>query len=70
MFTYDDLKDTRYFQQVAEENREKGLQQGEIKGKLKTVPLLIQLGMTPDEIADRLELPLESVIQASQSSQK
>ena len=65
IFTYDDLKDTRYFQQVAEENKQKGLQQGEIKGKLKTVPLLIQLGMTIEEIADRLELPLESVRNAS-----
>ncbi len=57
MFTYDQLKDTRYFQQVAEENRQ--------KGKLETVPVLIQLGMTVEEIADRLELPLESVKKAS-----
>lgn len=30
-----------------------------------TITLLIQLGMTVEEIADRLELPLESVRNAS-----
>ncbi|MGI0479161.1 hypothetical protein ACN4EE_00060 [Geminocystis sp. CENA526] len=41
--------------------------QGKLEGKLETVPLLRQLGMSVEEIATRLELPLEDVIKASQS---
>ncbi len=61
MFTYDQLKDTVYFQQLEQES----IKKGEIKGKLETVPLLIQLGMTVEEIAIRLDLPIETVRKAS-----
>ncbi len=69
MFTYDQLKDTRYFQDIKREGKIEGKIEGKlegkiegkIEGKLETVPLLIQLGMTVEEIADRLNLPLEEV---------
>ena len=58
--------------QGLQQGKSEGKLEGEIQGKLKTVPLLIQLGMTVEEIADhevalrdRLELPLESVRNAS-----
>ncbi|MGI0483661.1 hypothetical protein ACN4EE_23130, partial [Geminocystis sp. CENA526] len=57
--------------QVERQGLQQGLQQGKLEGeklgKLKTVPLLRQLGMTVEEIATRLNLPLEDVIKASQS---
>ena len=43
------------------EGKIEGKLEGKIEGKLETVPLLIQLGMTVEEIADRLNLPLEDV---------
>ncbi len=64
MFTYDQLKDTRYFQDVKNE----GKIEGKIEGKLETVPLLIQLGMTVEEIANRLDLPLEEVKKFAQQN--
>ncbi len=64
MFTYDQLKDTRYFQQVEQEGEIKG----KLKGKLETVPLLIQLGMTVEEIASRLDLPLDKVQKVAQQN--
>ena len=66
MFTYDQLKDTRYFQDVKLE----GIKEGEIKGKLKTVPLLIQFGMTVEEIATRLDLPLQEVKKVAEINNK
>ena len=68
MFTYDQLKQTRYFQDVKLEGKLEGIEEGEIKGKLKTVPLLIQLGMTVEEIATRLDLPLEEVKKVAQQN--
>ncbi len=68
MFTYDQLKQTRYFQDVKLEGVKEGEIKGEIKGKLKTVPLLIQLGMTVEEIATRLNLPLEEVKKVAQQN--
>jgi hypothetical protein len=52
------------FAQREEEAVQQGIQQGEIKGKLETVPLLIQLGMSVDDIANRLNLPLEMIKKA------
>lgn len=65
MFTYDQLKDTRYFQEVKRE----GKIEGKLEGKLETVPLLIQLGMTAEDIATRLDLPLEEVRKAAQQNE-
>lgn len=54
-------------EELAKEKKQgiqQGIQQGEIKGKLETVPLLIQLGMNVEEIATRLNLPLDIVRKA------
>jgi predicted transposase YdaD len=60
MFTLDELKQTRYFQEVAEEER--------IKGKLETVPLLLQLGLTVEQIAANLDVDIEAVRKVAQKS--
>lgn len=65
MFTVDELKQTRYFQDVLEEGRQEGRQEGqqegELRGKLAAVPLMLQLGATVEQIAETLNLPLERV---------
>lgn len=49
------------FEEELAKEKKQGIQQGKSEGKLETVPLLIQLGMSVDEIANRLNLPLEMV---------
>jgi len=65
MFSLDDLKQTRYFREYAA-NLKKELapelkQQGKQEGKLETVPLLSELGLSVEEIATKLNLDLEAV---------
>ncbi|MBD2183726.1 Rpn family recombination-promoting nuclease/putative transposase [Aerosakkonema funiforme] len=62
MFGLSDLKKTRYFQEVAEEAKQEGKQEG----KLETVPRLLQLGLSIEQIATALELDMEVVIKAAQ----
>ncbi|MFM2061959.1 MAG: hypothetical protein RLZZ507_1629 [Cyanobacteriota bacterium] len=60
MFTLDELKQTRYFREVAEEER--------TKGKLETVPLLLQLGLTVEQIAANLGVDIEAVRKVAEES--
>ncbi|AFY32099.1 Rpn family recombination-promoting nuclease/putative transposase [Calothrix sp. PCC 7507] len=62
MFGLSDLKQTRVYQQAFAE----GEQRGEQRGKLKTVPLLISLGLTVEQIAQELDLTVDEVRQAAQ----
>ncbi|GGA29832.1 Rpn family recombination-promoting nuclease/putative transposase [Okeania sp. KiyG1] len=50
-----------------EEGRKEGREEGREEGKLLTVPLLLELGLTVEEIARRLELTVEQVQQAAQN---
>jgi predicted transposase/invertase (TIGR01784 family) len=60
MFGLDELKQTRYFREVAEEAK--------LEGKLESVPRLLQLGLSVEQIAAALELDVEVVRQAAQVS--
>jgi predicted transposase YdaD len=60
MFGLDELKQTRYFREVAEEAK--------LEGKLEPVPRLLQLGLSVEQIAAALELDVEVVRQAAQVS--
>ncbi|MGL5195666.1 MAG: hypothetical protein ACRC8Y_18950 [Chroococcales cyanobacterium] len=53
MFGLDELKQTRYFQEVAAKAEE--------KGKLKAVPVLFAHGLRVEQIALALELDVEQV---------
>ena len=64
MFGLDELKQTRYFREVAQEVA----QQAKLEGKLETVPRLLQLGLSVEQIALALELDVELVEQAAQAS--
>jgi predicted transposase/invertase (TIGR01784 family) len=64
MFGLDELKQTRYFREVAEEVAAKT----QVEGKLETVPRLLQLGLSVEPVAMALELNVELVRQAAQAS--
>jgi predicted transposase/invertase (TIGR01784 family) len=53
MFSLNDLKQTRVYQEALEEGRQ--------EAKLELVPFLISLGISLEEIAVRLGLELEQV---------
>lgn len=65
MFGLSELKQTRYFQEVKEE----GKQEGKQEAKLETVPRLLQLGLSWEQIATALDLPIEVVQQVAQQSE-
>ncbi|WP_199315568.1 MULTISPECIES: Rpn family recombination-promoting nuclease/putative transposase [Oscillatoriales] len=58
MFGLSELKQTRVYQEA--------FQEGEIAAKLATVPRLLGLGLTVEQIAQALELDVEEVSQAAQ----
>ena len=65
MFGLDELKQTRYFREVAEE----AVLKGELQGKLKSVPRLLQLGLTIEQIAMALKLDVAVVTAAAKASE-
>lgn len=67
MLGLSELKQTRVYQEALEEGLEQGLEQGRKQGKLSAVPLLLQAGMTVEQIAEQLGVDLEAVRQASQA---
>lgn len=60
MFSLSELKQTRFYQEAFTE----GIKQGARLEKLKTVPLLLRLGLTVEQIAQKLGLSVEEVRQA------
>ncbi len=59
------LKETRVYQEAKaegrEEGREEGKEEGKLETKLKMIPIFLELGLTVQEIAERLELDMEEV---------
>ncbi len=66
MFGLSDLKKTRVYQEAKEEGKEEGKQEGKQEVKIETVPRLLQLGLSMEQIATALDLPVEVVRQAAQ----
>ena len=64
MFGLSDLKQTRFYQEAKEE----GKQEGKQEGKLESIPGLLAIGLSVEQIAKALGLDLEIVRQAAQSS--
>ncbi|NEO97711.1 MAG: Rpn family recombination-promoting nuclease/putative transposase [Symploca sp. SIO2E9] len=64
MLGLSELKQTRFYQEVLEE----GKQEGKQEGKLETVPELLRLGLTLEQIAGALKLPLELVHKTAQQT--
>ena len=62
MFGLDELKQTRYFQDVKEE----GKIEGKLEEKLEIIPLLLRLGLSVEAIASELNLDVELVRNVAQ----
>jgi predicted transposase/invertase (TIGR01784 family) len=73
MFGLEELRKTRYYQDVAEEERQAGERigeiRGELKGKLKAVPHLAASGLTVKQIAQALDLKQAQVKEALKATQ-
>ncbi|MFN3639257.1 MAG: flagellar assembly protein H, partial [Chloroherpetonaceae bacterium] len=55
------LRETAFYKEAFEEGRQEGKQEGRQEGKLATVPLLRELGLSDEQIAEKLGLPLIDV---------
>jgi predicted transposase/invertase (TIGR01784 family) len=64
MFSLDELKQTRYFQDVKQE----GLEEGRLQAKLEAVPRFLALGLSAEQVAEALDLNIETVRQAQASA--
>lgn len=62
MFGLDELKKTRYYQEVTAAAKQ--------EGKLESVPKLLQFGLTIEQVAEALGLSVEQVRQAAAKSSK
>jgi predicted transposase/invertase (TIGR01784 family) len=60
MFGLDELKKTRYFQEVTQEARQ--------EGKQEAIPNLLKLGLSVEQIAGALNLSVEQVRQIAERS--
>jgi predicted transposase/invertase (TIGR01784 family) len=60
MLGLSELRQTRVYQEAREEGR--------LEAKLEMVPTLVELGLTVEEIAQRLGLDVETIRKAAQSS--
>ena len=60
MFSLSDLRETRVYQEALEE----GIEQGELMAKLRSIPRLVALGLSFEQIAQALELDIEQVREA------
>ncbi len=67
-----DLRQTRVYQEALEEGELKGKLEGKLEGEregmLKTVPLMLKLGATVEQIAEALGLKVEDVRKAAQEN--
>ncbi|NEP51449.1 MAG: Rpn family recombination-promoting nuclease/putative transposase [Moorea sp. SIO3C2] len=64
MFSLSDLRQTKVYQEALAEGR----LEGEIQGKLKSIPRLLALGLTVEQVAQALELEVEQVTKVLQQS--
>ncbi|MBR8826984.1 MAG: Rpn family recombination-promoting nuclease/putative transposase [Gomphosphaeria aponina SAG 52.96 = DSM 107014] len=68
MFSLEDLKKTRYFREYAEQLKKELAPELKQEGKLETVSLLSELGLSVEEIATKLNLDIEAVKKAIDSN--
>jgi predicted transposase/invertase (TIGR01784 family) len=58
MFTFTELKQTKYFQDLAEEKK----LEGKLEGKLEVLPELLELGLNAEKIAKILNIDVKIVV--------
>lgn len=73
MLGVEDLKQTRFYQEVFAEGKQEGIQEGiqegKQEGKREAVSRMIALGLELETIAQCLDLPLEIVREEAQKHQ-
>ncbi len=62
MLGLSELRQTKVYQEA----REEGSQEGKLEAKLEMLPLLLQTGLSVEEIAQRLGLDVEIIREAAQ----
>jgi predicted transposase/invertase (TIGR01784 family) len=62
MFGLTEWRQTRFYQEVKEET--------ELETKLKTIPRLLKMGLSVEQVAEALELNIETVQQAIKQQSK
>lgn len=71
MLGLSELKQTKVYQEALEEGREEGREagrlEGELRGKLAAVPLLLEAGMSREQIAQKLGIDIQAVDQVATS---
>ncbi len=66
MFSLSDLRQTKVYQEALAEGIEEGKQQGKTQVKLESIPRLLALGLSVEQVAQALELEVEQVRQVAQ----
>ncbi len=61
MFILSDLRETKVYQEALEEGIEQGRQEGKLAAKMSSIPRLIALGLSVEQIAQALDLEIEQV---------
>jgi predicted transposase/invertase (TIGR01784 family) len=61
MLGLSELKKTRFYQEVLEEGKQEGIEEGKQRAKLETISRLLPMGLSLEQIAQALDLPLELV---------
>ncbi|MCL1465022.1 Rpn family recombination-promoting nuclease/putative transposase [Argonema galeatum] len=67
MLGLDLLRQTRVYQEAKEEGIEQGIERGKLQTKLEMVPLLLELGLSIQEVSVRLQLDEETVRKAAEN---
>jgi len=68
MFSLSDLRQTKVYQEALAEGIQAGRLEGKIQGKLESIPRLLALGLTVEQVAQALELEVEQVTKVLQQS--
>ncbi|GFE69933.1 Rpn family recombination-promoting nuclease/putative transposase [Chroococcus sp. FPU101] len=63
MLNLEGIKQTRFYQETFEEGKEEGREEGRLEKQIEMIPLLHELGLNAEQIAERLKLDLNLVRQ-------
>jgi predicted transposase/invertase (TIGR01784 family) len=67
MLRLSEIKQTRVYQEALQEGREEGREEGKLEAKLEMIPVLRELGLSIEQIAERLKLDSEIIRQQLQN---
>ena len=68
MFSLSDLRETQVYQEALEQGIEQGRHEGELSAKIASIPRLVALGLSVEQIAQALDLDIEQVRKSVKSN--